>query len=300
MEDRICLWNGTDKTSSTAYGGPTQVPGNVDILIAGFPCVDFSSMNNHKKGLTDVGESRDGFLAILGYAKRFLPPIIILENVYHAPWEFIAAVWNNDRKKMQEMLLRGNKRKKSDSKGLDDARAARIQAESYWESDKQVYVAVWIKVDTKNYYIPQTRNRGYLCCFLVEPFDSPKAAQAAVLQWAQMFRALGRPTSESVEAFVLPNDDPRLHRMMDEMARRKKPKREVDWEICRGRHERYRDTKGLGTKRPVTQWVDGGSCKAPEYIFHSWLHGQVERIWDFLDTATLRSASRGYDPSFKP
>jgi site-specific DNA-cytosine methylase len=49
----------------TAYGSLVDVPGmNVDILIAGTSCVDYSHLNNAKKGITDKGESGDTFRGV--------------------------------------------------------------------------------------------------------------------------------------------------------------------------------------------------------------------------------------------
>ena len=59
---------------------------------------------------------------MLSYVKYQRPKMVILENVCSAPWEQMTMVW---------------------FPAID-------------------YVAKSIKVDTKNYYIPQNRARGYL------------------------------------------------------------------------------------------------------------------------------------------
>ena len=46
-----------NKRAMTAYGSMVNVPGECDILIAGTSCVDYSNLNNEKKGLDDGGES---------------------------------------------------------------------------------------------------------------------------------------------------------------------------------------------------------------------------------------------------
>ena len=56
--------NGNRSTGSTAYGGAEDIPPDVDILIAGFSCVDFSNLNKWNKTLHETGESGDTFRAI--------------------------------------------------------------------------------------------------------------------------------------------------------------------------------------------------------------------------------------------
>ncbi|KAJ3052919.1 hypothetical protein HK097_005420 [Rhizophlyctis rosea] len=80
----VCELGG--KTAKTAYGAEVEVPGNVDMLIAGTSCVDYSSLNNEKKTLNQKGESGRTFLGMMGWVKNHRPPIVILENVCGAPW----------------------------------------------------------------------------------------------------------------------------------------------------------------------------------------------------------------------
>ncbi|MCS4558971.1 DNA cytosine methyltransferase, partial [Shewanella sp. C32] len=76
--------------SVTAYGSRQKVPGNADIVIAGFSCVDFSALNNRKKKLSEKGESGVTFYGIRSYIEKYRPPLIILENVKNAPWKIVA------------------------------------------------------------------------------------------------------------------------------------------------------------------------------------------------------------------
>ena len=52
--------------ATTAYGASVKVPGNVDLLIAGTSCVDYSNLNNQKKGLEQNGESGNTFRGVSG------------------------------------------------------------------------------------------------------------------------------------------------------------------------------------------------------------------------------------------
>ena len=62
------------------------MPGDVDILIAGTSCVDFSNMNTQRKELgADKGESSQTFFGMLGWVRRHRPPIIVQENPHPNP-----------------------------------------------------------------------------------------------------------------------------------------------------------------------------------------------------------------------
>lgn len=50
--------------ATTAYGASVKVPGNVDLLIAGTSCVDYSNLNNSKKEIDQKGESGNTFRGV--------------------------------------------------------------------------------------------------------------------------------------------------------------------------------------------------------------------------------------------
>lgn len=261
------------KSRTTAYGGLAPIPDGVDILVAGFSCVDFSSLNNEKKSINAGGESGDTFGAIRDYAEKYRPKLIILENVSHAPWEVI-----------RDVIMK-----------------------------KIGYAAEFLRVDTKDYYIPHTRVRGYMLCVDARSYHDPDGKHhvlkdprtlASILStWVAKLRAFQRPASCPVEAFLLDEDDPRIIRGREEFAisgrgdnRRTK---EIDWARCHGRHQDYRAGMFLGQKRPLMKWEDGGSCKAPDYMWQDWTRGQVERVWDTIDISWLRNLNRGFDHQYK-
>ena len=68
-----------------------KVPGDVDLLVAGTSCVDFSNLNNEKKALDEPGESGRTFRGMLSWVSKHRPPIVIIENVKNAPWKDIKA-----------------------------------------------------------------------------------------------------------------------------------------------------------------------------------------------------------------
>ncbi|KII87340.1 hypothetical protein PLICRDRAFT_125381 [Plicaturopsis crispa FD-325 SS-3] len=73
--------------ATTAYGAKAPVPGDVDILIAGTSCVDYSNLNNKKQEIDGNGESGQTFRGMLKWVKKHQPPLVILENVCSAPWK---------------------------------------------------------------------------------------------------------------------------------------------------------------------------------------------------------------------
>lgn len=246
--------------SSTAYGSEVQIPSEVDILVAGFSCVDFSRLNSVQKELTTQGESGDTFYSVLDYAKEKRPALVILENVLNAPWDEIA---------------------------------------EYWVEDAD-YAAMYVKVDTKQYYIPHTRQRGYMFCIDKRRLNS---SSDSIAKWAKLMATFQRPASSPVEAFLLSEDDTRVHLAREEMIKsangEEKSGRDVDWTLCQGRHQDYRAEHNLGTKKPLTQWQQGGSSSFPDYAWIDWNKAQTDRVKDTCDLSYLRSAKRGYDLEFK-
>ncbi|KAI9454431.1 hypothetical protein F5148DRAFT_1326581 [Russula earlei] len=241
---------------SPAYGAKAFVPGNVDILIAGTSCVDYSNLNNEKKDINQGGESGRTFHGMLNWVKKHRPPVVILENVCSAPWQAVV-------KKFEEVK----------------------------------YSAKSIRLDTKAYYIPHTRTRGYMMAVNAQSSSVPN-------KWADRMASLKRDASCTLDAFLLPSDDPRIHQAREKLvqesynALNRKTGR-TDWGRCESRHQRTRLEETLGSKRPLTNWDEGGSVKMLDYGWADWVSGQVERVWDLMDISLLRSAVVGVDAAYK-
>lgn len=200
--------------SHTAYGSPARVPGDVDMLVAGTSCVDFSNLNKRKKTIDHDGESGRTFRGMLSWVQRHRPPIVILENVVSAPWP-----------KIKTML------------------------------EEIGYSAMHRTLDTKQFYIPHTRQRGYLIA--VDLVDSPIPQK-----WHKMMGTMQRPASVTLDAFLLQSDDPRIHREREKLVQESygpgaRRTGQSDWGRCESRHQRTRLEDELGTKRPFTSWVEG-------------------------------------------
>ena len=74
--------------ATTAYGSLREVPGDIDILIAGTSCVDNSMLNKHRKdGRDGGGESSQTYWGMRSYVGRTRPRIVIQENTCQAPWD---------------------------------------------------------------------------------------------------------------------------------------------------------------------------------------------------------------------
>jgi len=248
--------------ATTAYGAKAVVPGDVDVVIAGTACVDYSMLNKKQKSIDDNGESGDTFRAVLSYAKLWRPRMLILENVFGAPWDEMFRLY-----------------------------------------EAEEYDVGGVLVDTKSYYLPQTRQRGYMLCLDHRVFGS--AGLKGVRKWETIMEKLRRPASSPASAFLLANDDPLVLRSRNLRARQallNDTTREVDWSRCAIRHVQYRRGKAIGNSRPFTSWQESGSVVVPDYADKDWHARQVERIWDMQDCSFLRKAlpsSGNYDPQFK-
>jgi hypothetical protein len=195
-----------NKQAYTAYGALVDVPNTpncVDLLVAGTSCVDYSNLNNRKKQLEEKGESGMTFWGMMDWIDQAQPPMVIIENVYGAPWD----------QKVQLFQERG-------------------------------YQAQFLRLDTKDYYIPHTRQRGYL--FAVK-LPNKKNSKQAISKWADMVsKDLKRCASAELDAFMLPNDDPRVLRgrarltaaSLDDDGTSRAGR--VDWTKCETGHQHAR------------------------------------------------------------
>ncbi|KAG6827082.1 hypothetical protein H0H92_013265 [Tricholoma furcatifolium] len=241
----------------TAYGALAPVPGDVDILIAGTSCVDYSNLNTQKQDIEANGESGRTFRGMMFWVNKHKPPLVILENVCSAPWD---------------------------------------KVQKYFEDNN--YSAAHQRVDTKQYYIPHTRTRGYLVAVNEEESNIPSV-------WTDLVKnKLKRPASSTLDAFLLPSDDPRIHQARQKLVQESynaldRRTGRTDWSRCESRHQRARLEEALGAKRPLTSWDEGGFCKLPDFAWGDWGVAQVERVWDLMDISLLRSAKKGIDPSYK-
>ncbi|KAE9378131.1 hypothetical protein N431DRAFT_328897 [Stipitochalara longipes BDJ] len=257
---------------TTMYGGKVEVPEGIDLLVAGFCCDDFSTLNNVRKTLQQKGESGDTFFALVAYMKMYHPLLAVLENVIGAPW---VAKYNKSGKRIY------------------DKKKNHIQDQSIAEIlDEAGYYTIFIRVDTKEYYLPQTRIRGYMVCVLKDAI-SPRLWAKLEPEFSELMANLKRPASAPVEAFLFTSDDPSLKALHIESKGDRKP---VSWDKCSMNHEEYRRHLGLGAKHPLTNMKPDGSTEMPDH--HVAPSNATERVKDSLDIAHMRNAQRGLDDRY--
>lgn len=262
-----------------------EVPDNVDLLIAGTSCVDFSPLNGNKLKLDDFGESGATFFAALQYMKIARPKIVIFENVLSAPW-----TTKKDRK--------GN-----ETIGMDV------------HVNKIAYASQNVILDTKDFYLPHTRCRGYMICIDMEnayatlcpepnpdptdeeirTFGTSQSMTDMFTDWVVLVKKLGCKASVPVDSMLLSADDAHVVGMRDS-EREEKPRGTTPWEKCRVGHKNYRSEKRLGTQHVITDWVDG-SYRLPDH-FKQGIRGLTQRVCDTIDIAHLRNVSRDFDDRF--
>lgn len=162
------------------------------------------------------------------------------------------------------------------------------------------YHAAWISVDTKDYYIPHTRQRGYL--FAVKKASTIEGAspipRKVAANWKRMVKDLERPASGALDAFMLANDDPRVLRGRARLSGSDPTDTGTDWVKCQSRHQYARASEELGEKHPLTG-AHAGSTTMPPFAWNEWTNSQVQRVHDLLDISTLRCAKEGVDCTTK-
>ncbi|KAF2739409.1 hypothetical protein EJ04DRAFT_559764 [Polyplosphaeria fusca] len=238
------------ETAITAFGASRRIPRDLDILIAGFVCKDLSRLNSNPKTLEDQGESGDTWLAVYSYVKKFHPSVVLVENVQSTPKN-----WND--------------------------------VKSAWAGIG--YEAEWGYFDTKNYYLPQTRNRMYMIAINAKLFGD--GADEAAHLWKETMLKLQRRCSSPFEAFLTEHvpDQPVYQSRVSE----------VSWDLCKLSYAETRSAEGLGLKRPISQWSETGIVRPPDFANRKWYLSQSSRVWDAIDVASLLAAKDGYDALFK-
>ena len=250
--------------SQTAYGSFENVPGDLDMLVAGTACVDFSGLNSKKPSEGDTGESMSTFNALLQYATVYRPRLMVLENVRGAPW-----------KKFSAALL---------------------------EID---YLSIEVPVDSKEYYVPQTRQRGYMVAIDAQRLEGCDEAEKKALlsRFQQLVVKFRRPASSPAGMFLLEDDDARREQIDKDLVTRLEAstsRGEVNWDRYKERHQKHREKEETGDQRPVSRSQSGGvTCRPPEFYLQPWFEAQVERVWETLDIKYLIGLGKGCDMHYK-
>lgn len=153
-----------------------------------------------------------------------------------------------------------------------------------------------VLVDSKDYYMPHTRQRGYMVCFNKRRAGGKVAVAGMGAQWQDLMENFKRCASSPVSSFLLPNDQISGRQQIREDVR------EVDWSQCEITQMQYRQTQKLGNARPFTHWQESGIMVPPDNGTRPWFLKQVERVWDTIDCSILRKSlpkNGMYDARFK-
>lgn len=164
------------------------------------------------------------------------------------------------------------------------------------------YLAVHKSVDTKAYYLPQTRERGYMFCIDRNLLGKCGLSEQSVMDWAKIFDDFKRPASSPAGMFLLDADDPRLEQIEKDMSilvTSTTVRATIDWTKYQARHQNYRSAQELGFERPISKSQDTGGCQMLDFAWQTWFRYLPERIWDTIDVNFLRKLVEGYDMNFK-
>ena len=235
----------------TAHGGLAAVPG-ADIVVAGTVCKDFSTKNKFRKEMDDLGESGQTFYGLKRYVARHFPSVVIVENVRTAPWEMMAETFLNLR---------------------SDAHPG-----------KRYRVTV-LKSSSRCFYVPQSRERGYLCAMLEGGGDQAR--------YRDVLRNMAHSAGPCMMDYLLPDSDPAVRAILLNPRGRARVDNEgeahVSWNRCEYRHSREREK--LGLQRPYTRWDDTGNVDPPYWAMGEWLRTCSFRVKDAIDILFLKGAA---------
>ena len=260
--------NQKTRVASTAYGGMQNWPEGIHILVAGSMCVDFSNLNKNRTDELDLKGA--------GKSESTLAGVLDYCDKVRPAGIILENVkgcpWDKFENKLREIN----------------------------------YDCKTIHLDTKNFGLPQTRERGYMLCYdqkwaAETGFDTAIARDFAtnIMKLLQL-----RATSPFVD-FVFSEEDDYLQqfREPEHIARNFNPStKTVGWEACRLRYKDYREKHALGNARPITHWSENGQSRYPDYTWIHWAKNQRPRVHDSIDIHYLNSArdnSKRYDAQYK-
>lgn len=155
--------------------------------------------------------------------------------------------------------------------------------------DKIGYGAAWLIQDTKQYRIPQTRERMYMIAIEREHYG--KDVKEAIGQWQDSMKKLQQQCSSPYEAW--------LRSMLNDSSDHNALAYKVDWALCKLRYDHIRSEERLGVLRPVTHWSENGTVRPPDFANRAWYNSQSARVYDAIDLAHLQAALKGYDSMYK-
>jgi len=288
----------------TAGGFKAEIPREqLDILFAGCSCVDFSGLNTKQKALQaggidkhldmsniprealevkldpefvkdldatipmlnskDHGESTQTFFGAIKLIISTRPKTVILENVDGAPW-------NAYRNVIFPLIG---------------------------------YAAEFMHLDSKKYYLPQTRQRGYLVAFNADNIGADAAMDIAKA-WKKSMEQCQHPASAPVTSFLRSPDDPAT--IQARISIESKKLNNSLAELCMLRHDKIRAEHDIGAnEHPHSMMVTGhGRINHSRFPSNGWQRHwkrQTLRIADAMDIAVAVPLKKfNIDIRYKP
>lgn len=164
------------------------------------------------------------------------------------------------------------------------------------------YHATFFALDTKKYYIPQTRQRGYMVCIdrrWLGNLENDAGGESLSNQLGELVSQFARQASSPAGKFLLSEDDIQLEQIERDLSVRleaSSSRSRNSWERYQVRHLVHRRTHELGARRLISMSQPGGVvCQPPDFFPRQWFKAQVERIWDTLDIKYLIDLTKGVD-----
>ena len=239
---RDCTQMGRQRAFEVLSRKPQPVPGNLDILVAGFSCKDLSMMNSYRKTLQEMGQSGSTLRGVLDYVERYRPKLILLENVW------AIAKSNEVGFRQVDLVLEGLK-----------ARG---------------YAAGYRLMNSCDYFLPQIRHRIWMWAIRISE-SSPSSsegskvvhekAELATLEVESKYNdilvALEEPCALHFEDYMLDDDHPTVRAHFQWMKSRerksvfkKKRGAKQDW---LEKYDNHRTRNDYQYDRPYTAVRDG-------------------------------------------
>ncbi|KUJ21121.1 uncharacterized protein LY89DRAFT_778739 [Mollisia scopiformis] len=177
-----------------------------------------------------------------------------------------------------------------------------IATDAIWRTieediEKERYMAKILKLDIKDFYLPQTRNRRYMLCVDLDLFKEKDEARKLLETWEAYVKCFKQTTAVSAETMLLlsAEETPEAFSQFGDPEIEKRTKRD-DWEDCKIKMRRFRDNLALGTGRSLTLWNESGFRAIPD--FWTQKNPPLNRILDVLEISHLRGIKRGYDDRY--
>jgi site-specific DNA-cytosine methylase len=246
---------GNKQALDAISGKMKKVPGQADVIIAGFSCKDLSGMNRNRKALDEMGQSGQTLQGCLDYIAVHRPRMVIFENV------------RNICTRSQETELRP----------VDLVMVA---------LRRLGYSSGWKFLDTSKFYLPQSRARVWMWGYRDETIDpktiptkapsveklseelvdcADKAAavaegprNAAINEAVDgTLEALQEPAAIHFDDLLLPDDDANVVRYMESRMGRDKNKSliqasaKLTWDV---KIQQHRDALRNRFSKPYTSY----------------------------------------------